>query len=177
MVTTSPCLIRRLWRTTRFRRQLPSSRSSSPRTTRTVSFLFLPRTRTVSPRNSWSASMVLLERAIIELSSLMASVTLLKADVSWSSELQQRGGGGASFVHELIGLLLLLQDGRRSVIFVLALGTRSVPMRCQWLQVGHSLTARASGGVLGTHIRWLFFFSEWSGVGSGAIVTSYSVER
>jgi len=39
-------------------------------------FRFLPLTRTVSPRNSWRVSMVLLERAMIELSSLTASVTL-----------------------------------------------------------------------------------------------------
>jgi hypothetical protein len=42
----------------------------------TVSFRFLPFTRTVSPRNSWSVSIVLLDSAIIELSSLTASVTL-----------------------------------------------------------------------------------------------------
>jgi hypothetical protein len=38
---------------------------------------FLPLTRTVSPRNSCNVSMVLLESAITELSSLTASVTLL----------------------------------------------------------------------------------------------------
>jgi hypothetical protein len=78
MVTTSPCLTRKLWRTTRFIRAEPSSRSSSARTMRTVSLRFLPLTSTVSPRNSWSVSMVLLERAMIELSSLTASVTLQK---------------------------------------------------------------------------------------------------
>lgn len=76
MVITSPCLTRKLWRTTRFIRAEPSSRSSSASTMRTVSFRFLPFTRTVSPRKSWRVSMVLFERAMIELSSLTASVTL-----------------------------------------------------------------------------------------------------
>lgn len=77
----SPCLTRRFWRTTRFIRALPSSRSSSAKTIRTVSFLFFPLTRTVSPRKSWRSSMVLLERAITELSSLVASVTLTLTSV------------------------------------------------------------------------------------------------
>jgi hypothetical protein len=83
MVITSPCFTRKLWRTTRFIRAEPSSRSSSARTIRTVSFRFLPLTRTVSPRKSWSVSMVLFERAMIELSSLTASVTL--KSVSWTT--------------------------------------------------------------------------------------------
>jgi len=74
---TSPCLTLRLWRTTRFIRAEPSSRSSSASTMRTVSFRFFPFTKTVSPRKSWRVSMVLLERAMMELSSLTASVTLL----------------------------------------------------------------------------------------------------
>lgn len=32
------------------------------------------------------------------------------------------------------------------------------------------------GGVVATYIRWPFFFSEWSGVGSGAIVTAWIYE-
>jgi hypothetical protein len=76
-VTISPCLTRRLCLTTRFIRALPSSNSSSARTMRTVSLRFLPFTSTVSPRNSCRVSMVLLESAITELSSLTASVTLL----------------------------------------------------------------------------------------------------
>jgi len=75
-VTTSPCLTLRLCLTTRFIRALPSSKSSSARTISTVSFRFLPLTRTVSPRNSWRVSMVLLESAMTELSSLTASVTI-----------------------------------------------------------------------------------------------------
>ena len=78
----SPCLTRRLCRTTRFMRALPSSRSSSAKTMRTVSFLFFPFTKTVSPRNNCRVSMVLFESAMIELSSLTASVTLQRGIVS-----------------------------------------------------------------------------------------------
>ena len=96
MVITSPCLTRKLWRTTRFIRAEPSSRSSSASTMRTVSFRFLPFTRTVSPRKSWRVSMVLFERAIIELSSLTASVTLRKLGeasqiASWSTYIREFG--------------------------------------------------------------------------------------
>ena len=48
-----------------------------------MSLRFLPLTRTVSPRKSWSVSMVLFERAMIELSSLTASVTL--GDCQWAA--------------------------------------------------------------------------------------------
>lgn len=72
----SPCFTRRLCRTTRLIRALPSSRSSSARTIKTVSFRFFPLTKTVSPRKSCKVSIVLLDKAIIELSSLTASVTL-----------------------------------------------------------------------------------------------------
>lgn len=89
IVITSPCLTRKLWRTTRFIRAEPSSRSSSASTMRTVSFRFLPLTRTVSPRKSWRVSMVLFERAMIELSSLTASVTL-KSLVSISARGSRR---------------------------------------------------------------------------------------
>lgn len=77
----SPCLTRRLCLTTRLIRALPSSRSSSANTIRTVSFRILPRTRTVSPRKSCRVSIVLLERAMTELSSLTASVTLYVRDI------------------------------------------------------------------------------------------------
>ena len=101
---TSPCLTRRLWRTTRFIRAEPSSRSSSASTIKTVSLRFFPLTRTVSPRKSWSVSMVLFERAIIELSSLTASVTLRLSAVACDARL-------GACLHEGVGLLLLLEDG------------------------------------------------------------------
>ena len=109
----SPCLTRKLCRTTRFMRALPSSRSSSARTIRTVSFRFLPFTSTVSPLKSCSVSMVLFERAIIELSSLTASVTLetlLLVTYVTADE---------SIIHQGIRLLLLLENGGCRVIHLI----------------------------------------------------------
>src|SRR5689334_18733765 len=62
---------------------LLSSHSSSARTIRTVSRLFLPLTRIVSPRKSCSFSMVAVDMDSTELSSLVASSTmsLLGADL------------------------------------------------------------------------------------------------
>lgn len=103
-VITSPCLTRKLWRTTRFIRAEPSSRSSSANTIKMVSFRFLPFTRTVSPRNSWRVSMVLCERAIIELSSLTASVTLNRVSIA-------REACNRLNIHEGVWLFLLLENG------------------------------------------------------------------
>ena len=110
-MTISPCLTRRLCRTTRFIRALPSSRSSSASTMRTVSFRFLPLTKTVSPRNSCRVSIVLFDRAMMELSSLTASVTL-EMFVSMALGLAR----SPAHSHERIRLLLLFQYGRSCVI-------------------------------------------------------------
>lgn len=68
--------------------------------------------------------MVLFERAIMELSSLTASVTLYFVRTSFIEiEAQCRD------IHQLVGLLLLLEDSGRCVILFLALGARSVPAR------------------------------------------------
>ena len=64
--------------------------------------------------------MVLFERAMIELSSLTASVTLLP--VSRPSKNPEV----PIHIHQLVGLLLLLEDGGRCVILVLALSARDI---------------------------------------------------
>lgn len=68
--------------------------------------------------------MVLFERAIMELSSLTASVTLRIVRMFFYRRRAQW-----VTIHQLVGLLLLLEDGGRGVILVLALGARSVPAR------------------------------------------------
>lgn len=62
---TTDSLMRKLFRTVRFTLALPSSRSSSARTIKTVSFLFFPLTSTVSPRKSCRVSIVALDRAMM----------------------------------------------------------------------------------------------------------------
>ena len=57
---------------------------------------------------------------MMELSSLVASVTLR---AQWLASASSRSGTGETwfprlYVHELVGLLLLLQNGRRSIIFL-----------------------------------------------------------
>lgn len=122
----SPCLTRRLCLTTRLMRALPSSRSSSAKTIKTVSLRFLPLTRTVSPRNSWRVSIVLLERAITELSSLTASVTLVPRQ---SVPNQYPRTKARTSLHEGVRLLLLLQDSRRGVEFLFRGGCQYSPSR------------------------------------------------
>lgn len=68
--------------------------------------------------------MVLFERAIMELSSLTASVTLGNVRMGFYDGKAQYEG-----IHKLVGLLLLLEDGGCGVILFLALGARSVPAR------------------------------------------------
>lgn len=73
---------------------------------------------------------MLFESAIIELSSLTASVTLRHVRMAFYDRKARFSG-----IHQLIGLLLLLEDGGRGVILFLALGARSVPARVSQLAV------------------------------------------
>ena len=85
--------------------------------------------------------MVLFERAIMELSSLTASVTLRTVRIIfYEREAHQ------SVIHQLVGLLLLLEDGGRGVILFLALGARSVPARV-------SQSAVTEAGMAGYVVR------------------------
>lgn len=84
---------------------------------------------------------MLFERAMIELSSLTASVTLGTVRMaSYEGEAQSEG------IHQLVGLLLLLEDGGCGVILFLALGARSVPERV-------SQSAVTEAGMAGYVVR------------------------
>ena len=63
---------------------------------------------------------MLLESAMIELSSLTASVTLR---LSASCLMPPKN---YPYVHQLVGLLLLFEDGRSRVALIFALGTGSI---------------------------------------------------
>ena len=65
--------------------------------------------------------MVLLERAMMELSSLIASVTLDCTSVT-SFQLAFRQES-VSDLHQLVGLLFLLENGRGGSIVIFAVGT------------------------------------------------------
>lgn len=138
---TSPCLTRRLWRTTRLMRALPSSSSSSFKTIRTVSFLFLPFTKTVSPRKSCSVSMVLLDKERIELSSLTASVTLRHALMAG---LLSRRDARATHMSELGFFFFLRMAVATSSWCVLAR-----PLRGSFARRVTYFVLRCAGGVAG----------------------------
>lgn len=188
-VTKSPCLTRRLCLTTRLIRTLPSSRSSSANTIRTVSLRILPLTRTVSPRKSCKVSIVLLERAITELSSLTASVTLLvrgtyqppfhipRCRCSITGNKLRR-----SHLHQRVGLLLLLQNCCRSVQ-LLRLSQYPPPFsRCMASSYIFLLAARGITDIqlasiekfsrrqIQTYLRFTLFLS-WVCSGSALILT------
>lgn len=150
-VIISPCLTRRLCLTTRLIRTLPSSRSSSANTIKTVSLRILPLTKTVSPRNSCKVSIVLLERAITELSSLTASVTLLVGAgrvslLSYHTPLRNQITIKAD-LHQRVGLLLLLQNSCRRVQLLyssnISIHRHSAPL-CYMCVVWHVLTSLCS---------------------------------
>lgn len=84
--------------------------------------------------------MVLFERAIMELSSLTASVTLYVVRMAFYEKETHR-----RIIHQLVGLLLLLEDGGCRVILVLALSARSVPARVSQLAVTEAGTAGRVG--------------------------------
>lgn len=58
---------------------------------------------------------------MIELSSLTASVTLGRLVNKYQLDYLAR-----EYIHQLVGLLLLLEDGRRGVILLFRLGARDV---------------------------------------------------
>lgn len=81
----------------------------------------------------------------MELSSLTASVTLYvvrmifyEAESHWE------------IIHQLVGLLLLLEDGGCRVILILALGARSVPVRVSQLAATDAGTAGRVGFLVPT---------------------------
>lgn len=88
---------------------------------------------------------MLFERAIMELSSLTASVTLRVVRMAFYEKVTHLG-----VIHQLVGLLLLLEDGGRRVILVLALGARSVPARVGQLAVTEAGMAGTVGFLVPT---------------------------